>query len=227
MAKYIVRLKDNTGFKQCSKTLLVQKKKFTKMKHLNMIALEAESPEEITSYLDPDQILQIVEDVEVQLIQDHDVDGDRSSWSMEKIGGIFTRIPKRYSRPKVAILDSGLSIHPALRLTKQYANFTSERSPIDLNGHGTHIAGIIGGRRTKSSRFHGIFPSLPLTSVKVFDRDGSAQLLSVIRGIEWCMDQGMQIVNMSFGITSHQPLLHETIRMATERGILFIGGKRK
>lgn len=121
-------------------------------------------------------------------------------------------------------MDSGLSSHPNLAISPVYVNFTDE-PPQDRNGHGTHLAGIIGGYspyRQKKGAFHGIYPGLRLTSVKVFGEDGSGPLSSIIQGIEWCLEQQLRIINMSFGIQQHHPLLHEIVKIAHQHGVIMV-----
>lgn len=96
----------------------------------------------------------------------------------------------------VYVFDSGIRTgHRALSgLVGQ--GFTSFRNGIgteDCNGHGTHVAGSIGGRQ------FGQTGRARLISVKVLDRDSYGDVSTVIAGVEWVLDQPgpKKIANMS------------------------------
>jgi serine protease AprX len=102
---------------------------------------------------------------------------------------------------KVAIVDTGIDpAHPdfAGRIA-QRANFTSE-GPNDGHGHGTHVAGIIGGTGAASGgRFKGVAPECSFYIAKVLNSNGSGYESDVIAGVEWAAEQGAQVMNLSLG----------------------------
>ncbi|KAF9160264.1 hypothetical protein DFQ26_005720 [Actinomortierella ambigua] len=66
----------------------------------------------------------------------------------------------------------------------------------DQNGHGTHVAGVIGGTK------FGVAKKVKLVSVKVLDAQGSGTASGVIAGMDWVRANaaaGQSVVNMSFG----------------------------
>ncbi|MDZ7905851.1 MAG: S8 family serine peptidase [Cypionkella sp.] len=80
--------------------------------------------------------------------------------------------------------------------------FTSFRNGIgteDCNGHGTHVAGLVGGRQ------FGQTTHARLISVKVLDRDSYGDVSTLIAGVEWVLAQpgARKIANMS--LTRHDP----------------------
>lgn len=74
-----------------------------------------------------------------------------------------------------------------------YSAFNNGLRGEDCSGHGTHVAGLIAGRRL------GITDKAILTSVKVIDRFGTGDVATVIAGIEWVMGQPGEhkLINMS------------------------------
>ncbi len=102
---------------------------------------------------------------------------------------------------KVGIVDSGIDPnHPdfAMRVA-QVKDLTGE-GPVDTNGHGTHIAGVIGGSGVASSgKYTGVAPECSLYVVKVVRADGSGSTSDVMSGIEWAVQQGVQVLNLSPG----------------------------
>jgi serine protease AprX len=95
----------------------------------------------------------------------------------------------------VAVLDTGIhDKHPALDVEKE-VDYTGEGTD-DLHGHGTHVAGIIA---SKDSTYRGVSYDSDLFNVKVLNKDGSGYGSDVIKGIEWAVDNGAEIISMSLG----------------------------
>jgi subtilisin family serine protease len=102
---------------------------------------------------------------------------------------------------KVAIVDTGIDPnHPdfANRIA-QMKDFTGE-GPGDNNGHGTHVAGIIGGSGAASNgKYKGVAPDCLFFTAKVLRGNGAGSTSDVMAGIEWAVQQGAQVVNLSLG----------------------------
>lgn len=235
MANIIIQLKNRKLMEQCCQYLGKKEIAHLRLTRLHAISLPRNNVTELFSEINRGDIELITEDSPIQLIARPQVKRKRNRlkmplvqlpWGIKRIGVYYTSVPRRYARPKVAILDSGVSPHPNLQLSSLRANFSSETSPEDLNGHGTHIAGIIGGfslsHKKGKHAFRGVYPKLPLISVKAFGQDGQGTLSGILRGIEWCMDHHIRVINMSFGMKKHHPLLHQMIRLAHEEGILMV-----
>lgn len=135
-------------------------------------------------------------------------------------------------------------LFPALgRLTLQFAaapelgrrsRFVSPRDfiwnnerPLDLDGHGTHVAGTIGQLTNNRSGPAGIAPDVFLMPVKVLsstwdDAFGSPNIGTddtVSQGIRWAVDHGARVLNLSIGRTGPaSPLLEEALRYAVGKG---------
>ena len=62
------------------------------------------------------------------------------------------------------------------------------------NGHGTHVAGIIAGLENDLGVI-GVAPEALIYAVKVLDWTGFGSVSTVIEGIQWAMDNGMDIIN--------------------------------
>ena len=95
----------------------------------------------------------------------------------------------------VAVLDTGIhDEHPSLTIEKE-VDYTGEGTD-DLHGHGTHVAGIIA---STDSTYRGVAYDADLFNVKVLNKDGSGYGSDVIKGIEWSVDNGAEIISMSLG----------------------------
>lgn len=79
------------------------------------------------------------------------------------------------------VLDTGVLItHPQFEgRASSVANFSTESSWDDLNGHGTHVAGIIG------SHEWGVCKSIRIKSVKILAGNGSGNSISLLRALSW------------------------------------------
>lgn len=132
---------------------------------------------------------------------------------------------------RVAVLDSGIDMHDDLK-TKKWIDFSDTVSgykPTDFTGHGTQMAGIIQAQKNGYG-IVGLAPASELYSVRVLNSDNEASVSTVIKGIEWCIENNIQVINMSFGMDSYSELLHETVKRAYDRGIVMVasaGNKSK
>lgn len=110
----------------------------------------------------------------------------------------------------VAVVDTGISFHSAFtntygdnngsRLIAAADMINGKTGFYDDNGHGTHVAGIIGGY---CSGLKGMAPKCEMVSVKVLDRFGNGKIKNVIRGLQWILNNqtkyNIRIVNISVG----------------------------
>lgn len=95
----------------------------------------------------------------------------------------------------VAIIDTGIhDEHSSLTVEKE-VDYTGEGTD-DLHGHGTHVAGIVA---STDSAYRGVAYDANLFNVKVLNKDGSGYGSDVIKGIEWSVDNGAEIISMSLG----------------------------
>jgi subtilisin len=101
---------------------------------------------------------------------------------------------------KVGIFDSGIDIdHPDLTVVGGIDLVGDGNGLDDCNGHGTHVAGIVAAR-DGSRHTVGVAPRAQLYSMRFADCDwAGATVATMIQGIEWAIDNGMDVVNMSFG----------------------------
>ncbi|WP_088104358.1 S8 family peptidase [Halalkalibacter urbisdiaboli] len=123
---------------------------------------------------------------------------------------------------KVAIIDTGIDTnHPELDVVKGVSFVSSTTSFIDDNGHGTHVAGIIGAKNNQSGVI-GIAHEVSLYAVKVLDRRGEGYTSNVIEGIEWALKQEVDLINLSMGGRTKSASLEAILNRAYEQGVLVI-----
>lgn len=125
---------------------------------------------------------------------------------------------------RVAVIDTGIADdHPAIRDNYRGGiNILSPyHTPKDYNGHGTHVAGIIAGR-TAEAGIVGVAPETHIYGVKAFNRKGSANLSDLLSAINWCIENKMHVINMSFGMDKVSESLRHAIQIAHRKGILMV-----
>jgi subtilisin family serine protease len=71
----------------------------------------------------------------------------------------------------------------------------------DAHGHGTHVAGIIGAFQGENGRMNGIAPGVEFVSIKIGDGKfgGSTSGFSITKALDYAVEVGCQVANMSFG----------------------------
>ncbi len=76
-----------------------------------------------------------------------------------------------------------------------------DNTPQDLNGHGTHVTGIIAARRDNGLGIAGVAPQAQVLPVRVLDASGSGSTANVANALDYAGDLGIKIVNASLGST--------------------------
>jgi subtilisin family serine protease len=89
--------------------------------------------------------------------------------------------------------------------------------------HGTHVGGIIGAVRNNGKGMDGIADAVKLMGVRVVP-NGDEHDKDVALGIRYAVDNGAQIINMSFGkrISPDRKMVEEAIRYAEKKGVLLV-----
>ncbi|MDJ0748154.1 MAG: S8 family serine peptidase [Woeseiaceae bacterium] len=121
----------------------------------------------------------------------------------------------------IAVLDTGVSRHADLGDNVLQYSFLNGAYPVpdiangevvhpnvngrdDKFGHGTHVAGLIGGSGDYSSNdYKGMAPGATILSLQVLDGDGNGSMSDVMAALDWLMTYGeyfnVRVVNMSLG----------------------------
>lgn len=149
---------------------------------------------------------------------------NRMTWNIARVLGGRTR-PNNGERIKVGILDTGIDLnHPDLAANvKGGINIVNPSAPPqDDNGHGTHVSGVIGAVNNHKG-IVGVAPAVSLYAIKVLDRNGTGTLTTLVKGIEWCIRNKMNILNISISGGEKVPsIMAEVIKSATQKGIMVV-----
>lgn len=108
----------------------------------------------------------------------------------------------------VAVVDSGIAWHADLNdqnlwpRVKAWVDYSDSTYWDDLNGHGTFVAGVIGGNGALSNnKYLGVAPRVNLIDVKVMDDFGSGSASNIVAGLEWIYNNkdyyNIRVVNLS------------------------------
>lgn len=107
----------------------------------------------------------------------------------------------------VAILDTGIGAHPDFdSRVVAFEDFVNGRQgSYDDSGHGTHVAGCVGGSGYASrGLYRGMAPACRLCVGKVLDNNGEGSIDSMRRGLLWVMKNRVRyqirVLNVSLGI---------------------------
>ena len=68
----------------------------------------------------------------------------------------------------------------------------------------------------------GVAPRAIIHPVKAFDQNGSAYVSDIIAGIDWCVQNDLDIINMSFGMKTYNPTLEQAVLNAYYRGKVIV-----
>ena len=149
-----------------------------------------------------------------------------ADWNLQAINADEVNINARsIDKVKVALLDSGVDYNDGIDLTDSI-NLVEEEDYVvpmyqDLTGHGTGIASIICANGKGGIK--GVNPNVDLYSVKVLDGENKAPLSRIIKGIYWCIDNDVNIINMSFGTSTYSDAMKKAVEDAYDAGILMVG----
>lgn len=157
-------------------------------------------------------------------------------WDMPKIND---------KRPVIAIIDTGVEVtHPDLA-DNIYTNETElngedyadddnngfyddvhgwdfiKNRPVesDPNGHGTHCAGIAAAVGNNGKGITGANPDALILPVTVLGADGSGDIASAIRGIDYAVANGADVLSMSFGSAAGQSM-YDACKKAFQAAVL-------
>ena len=146
------------------------------------------------------------------------------TWNLDRIDQRGLPLDNRYWYPNEAenvtayVIDTGVTALPdfADRVLPGMDIIDGDTDPADGNGHGSFIAGIIGGTQ------YGVAKKIKIVGVKVLDDSGSGTIAGVIAGVDWVAANasGPAVANMSLG-GGPSEALDAAVRNAIASGVPF------
>lgn len=121
------------------------------------------------------------------------------------------------------IIDSGIDTdHPDLNVdaTRSRCFLSGQTSTDDENGHGTHVAGIIGAKNN-SIGVLGVASGATLVSLKVLGKDGEGPLSGIIQALNYVRNNAKagDVVNLSVGEEETSEILDQQVQLTAAKGI--------
>lgn len=146
------------------------------------------------------------------------------SWGLDRIDqenlpldGLYV-YPNRAPDVHAYIIDTGITPHPdfADRIQPGIDFVDDDTNPVDGNGHGTFVTGILGGTH------YGVAKKVRLVPVRVLNDGGSGSIADVIAGIDWVTANAVRpaVANMSLGGAANTAL-DTAVRNSIRSGVTY------
>jgi minor extracellular serine protease Vpr len=127
---------------------------------------------------------------------------------------------------KVAVIDTGVDFnHPDLfgwgpdgKVIGGYNFIRENELPLDTNGHGTQVAGVIAA----DGQAIGIAPKAKILAYKVSEDGEGVSSELIIRAIEKAIEDGADIINISLGVNKTNAKIDRAVSIALEEGIFVV-----
>ncbi len=172
-------------------------------------------------YFEPEVLLHATSTVDAATIND-----PLSQWGLDVIDAPQAwTVTTGSKKVKVAIIDSGVDLdHPDLQdnigsLGHDWVE--DDDVPNDVNGHGTHVAGIVAAVMNNSLGIAGI-ANITLHVERILDASGAGSPLDAILAIENAVKSGARVITASWGSFGSSQLLKDIKEWAFDQGALII-----
>lgn len=95
-------------------------------------------------------------------------------------------------------------------------------NPMDVYGHGTHVAGTIGAIGNNSTGVAGVSWDVTIMPVKILNSDLKTTMDALISGIQYATKNGAKIINASLGWKNTSQAIYNAIASARDAGVLLV-----
>ncbi|MDR6376205.1 S8 family serine peptidase [Paraburkholderia caledonica] len=127
---------------------------------------------------------------------------------------------------RVAVIDTGIGKHKDLNIAKNISIINGAvvaDDRVDVQPHGTHVAGIIAGAPTKKSGALGIAPKAEIYGYRIFSgRNSGGSNSDLALAILQATNDKCDVINLSLSSGERDPLVKAALKFADDRGVLVI-----
>ena len=99
---------------------------------------------------------------------------------------------------------------------------TSDDSPQDENGHGTHVSGVVVAATDNGIGVAGQGGNVKVAALRVLGANGSGTISDLVAGLDYAIDQGFRIVNLSLTVRFDSPALADAVETAADAGVIVV-----
>lgn len=132
----------------------------------------------------------------------------------------------------VAVVDTGVNYNhielsgqmwtdPSNSSYKGYDFLNNDNDPLDDDGHGTHVAGLIAAAKNASGGVGVASSQVKIMAVKVLDSTGGS-VSTVVNGISYAVSKGAQVINMSLGASGSDNTIKTAVQNAVNAGVVVV-----
>lgn len=148
----------------------------------------------------------------------------KRQWGLKKASFPGAWNDARGKGAKIAIVDSGIyGGHPDLGKISAQKDFVRHDTVAnDEEGHGTFMAGVAAAITNNGKGIAGGCPACRLLVAKVVNGRGVAYDSEIVEGIDWSMDHGADVVNLSLGGPAQSSVLKRAVNKARRRGAVVV-----
>jgi len=124
---------------------------------------------------------------------------------------------------KVGVLDTGIDYkNEGLHVQRGISTINNVDDYMDYNGHGTHVAGIISSSKKHKNKTIGVAPKVQLFAIKSLNNEGNSKEESIISGVQWAIDQDIDVLNMSIGTEVDSKGVKDILASAYKHGMFIV-----
>ncbi|MBI4415161.1 MAG: S8 family serine peptidase, partial [Candidatus Kerfeldbacteria bacterium] len=167
-----------------------------------------------------------------------------AQWNFEKVNvaaawDVDTREPLYGGDPSivVAVIDTGVAFESyvdggttygaapdfaSTRFVAGYDFVNNDTHPNDDNGHGTHVAGTIAESTNNTLSAAGIAFQTSVMPIKVLDSNGDGDTSDVVSAVNFAVDNGADVINLSLGSPTPSQALFDAVQRARTAGVVVV-----
>ena len=172
----------------------------------------------------------IVEVMGSKQLVESSIQAQDTPWGIDRVRSPEAWIDNKGEGVKICVIDTGIDYnHDDLKDTFVKgvstvgvgAGGSGSEDPMDTHYHGTHVSGTIAAADNDLGVV-GVAPGAGLYNVGAFAPNGSAKDPDILAGLDWCLEQGTDIVSMSYGGSETTETEEIAYKAAYDSGIVLV-----